>query len=507
MMMTRQALGMFALVLACSMLPELARGFSMGAPDSACASMIPGHGNPPQTELSPYRINLTPLNDTNNRRIINVTLTSDQGVEFAGFLLQARPAAGGNALGSFVVDTAVSKTHTCGSGLRAPEDYTGVLVFNASFVRDYSTFWVGVLSEKFRINPRSDATHPGVETSSRKPTTRLPTTSRTPPPVAPTTPSKLPEKAKLASSIYTECGAVKSCFGFGPPECESTQNCDGLVTYQLRADKYEFELFTSAPRLWVAAALSSDSNMGSDSVMECTYENGQVLLHSSWNEEDKGGNHRIPSAEYLHLTNSSYADSNLYCKFWRDTRSTVEGVEFNLALPYYLLVAGGVDFKTDSVGYHGNSRTVTADKILLADVVQVKAASKILVQLHGAFMLLAWIGTASCGILLARYFKQTWIGSQLCGKDQWFAIVGCASDRQGSARVTAFPMKDMGSSRNPLHGTPDRRPDAPLSTLRRVLLGFYIFGAFGFAIALIVITFLAPIPDTWDEFRNMVGLK
>lgn len=37
-------------------------------------------------------------------------------------------------------------------------------------------------------------------------------------------------------------------------------------------------------------------------------------------------------------------------------------------------------------------------------------------------MLVAWIGAASVGILLARYFKQTWVGSSLCGKDQWFAV-------------------------------------------------------------------------------------
>lgn len=50
-------------------------------------------------------------------------------------------------------------------------------------------------------------------------------------------------------------------------------------------------------------------------------------------------------------------------------------------------------------------------------------ASNLLVRLHGAFMLTAWIGTASIGILLARYFKQTWEGSSLCGKDQWFAVL------------------------------------------------------------------------------------
>ncbi|XP_021941194.1 putative ferric-chelate reductase 1 homolog isoform X2 [Zootermopsis nevadensis] len=36
-------------------------------------------------------------------------------------------------------------------------------------------------------------------------------------------------------------------------------------------------------------------------------------------------------------------------------------------------------------------------------------------------MIGAWIGAAGSGILLARYFKQTWAGSRNCGKDQWFA--------------------------------------------------------------------------------------
>lgn len=59
---------------------------------------------------------------------------------------------------------------------------------------------------------------------------------------------------------------------------------------------------------------------------------------------------------------------------------------------------------------------------LLSDVSEVVAASKILLRLHGALMLAAWIGTASVGILLARYFRQTWVGSQMCGKDLWFAV-------------------------------------------------------------------------------------
>lgn len=37
-------------------------------------------------------------------------------------------------------------------------------------------------------------------------------------------------------------------------------------------------------------------------------------------------------------------------------------------------------------------------------------------------MIGAWIGSASLGIMVARYFKQTWTGSQCCKKDVWFVV-------------------------------------------------------------------------------------
>jgi hypothetical protein len=74
------------------------------------------------------------------------------------------------------------------------------------------------------------------------------------------------------------------------------------------------------------------------------------------------------------------------------------------------------------VGYHDRGRAAAEVSQSLADVSIVSVSSNLLLRLHGAFMIGAWIGAAGIGILLARYFKQTWIGSQLCGKDQWFAV-------------------------------------------------------------------------------------
>ena len=52
----------------------------------------------------------------------------------------------------------------------------------------------------------------------------------------------------------------------------------------------------------------------------------------------------------------------------------------------------------------------------------LEGKSDILLRLHGAFMIGAWIGSASLGMLVARYFKQTWTGSQCCKKDMWFVL-------------------------------------------------------------------------------------
>lgn len=45
-----------------------------------------------------------------------------------------------------------------------------------------------------------------------------------------------------------------------------------------------------------------------------------------------------------------------------------------------------------------------------------------LVKLHGTFMVTAWMLAASCGMLVARYYKLTWVGKQIGGKDLWFAV-------------------------------------------------------------------------------------
>lgn len=74
------------------------------------------------------------------------------------------------------------------------------------------------------------------------------------------------------------------------------------------------------------------------------------------------------------------------------------------------------------IGYHHTTKDSSADALSLTEVGIVGAKSNLLYRLHGAFMLAAWIGCAGTGMLVARYFKKTWVGTQSCGKDIWFAV-------------------------------------------------------------------------------------
>ncbi|XP_037036556.1 putative ferric-chelate reductase 1 homolog [Bradysia coprophila] len=47
---------------------------------------------------------------------------------------------------------------------------------------------------------------------------------------------------------------------------------------------------------------------------------------------------------------------------------------------------------------------------------------KILVRIHGSMMIVAWIGFASVGIIISRYFKTTWVKHKVFGSDLWFFL-------------------------------------------------------------------------------------
>ncbi|XP_050523392.1 putative ferric-chelate reductase 1 homolog [Daktulosphaira vitifoliae] len=228
--------------------------------------------------------------------------------------------------------------------------------------------------------------------------------------------------ARVLDPFYNECGETKNCFGL-PEGCLTTQDCVAVTAVKVDGIRYIFEM-KAKNAAYVAVGLSDDQKMGGDSVIECVHENtgsNQIKAYRSWNIQNQKNNKRVPNQNEITLLNASYVDGTIYCSVFHEAVTTIEGVKFDLIQnKYNLLLAAGTSLKERSVGFHDLAYTSTAEASSLSEIKSLKPSSKILLRLHGTFMVVAWIGAASIGIVVARYYKQTWVESSCCGKDLWF---------------------------------------------------------------------------------------
>ena len=73
-----------------------------------------------------------------------------------------------------------------------------------------------------------------------------------------------------------------------------------------------------------------------------------------------------------------------------------------------LLSIGPFASSSGNLNYH-NDRIVSAKPLNLKKVESVELQGKgWMAQIHGFLMILAWMGSAASGMMLARYFKKTW---------------------------------------------------------------------------------------------------
>jgi len=224
--------------------------------------------------------------------------------------------------------------------------------------------------------------------------------------------------------LYDGCGDTKTCFG-SPENCVSTKSCQSFSAVIVRGERYIFEMRSSSRAAYIALGISDDEKMGKDAVVECVNEAGSVRAYTSATVVGSG-KFDAPrtgiSQNSIKLLEGSLKNGMIYCQVEKDPVTTVNGVTFDLIKnSYFLLLASGSALRPSSVDYHDVVRLASQQALKLSEVTNVTGRSSLLLRLHAAFMITAWIGTASIGILLARYFKQTWVGSSVCSKDVWFA--------------------------------------------------------------------------------------
>lgn len=427
-----------------------------GAPETVCDTMMPYHsGIEPASSVPPFRIEPSAGTIGQGQTLRVDIVGTPEGLSFGGYMIQARnrnppyqilgqfnPSADGsvklmnceNSVNNSATHTNASPKPVISLEWQCPVDFLGQIVFNSTVAQTYDTFWVGIPSKTVQVVKREIAP-PVIGISSTRPPLTITTKNYVP------EPEKEEAPPKVNDPFYNECARSKTCLGY-PNDCIKSKTCVAIAAIIVRGDIYEFELkgFTNTPA-YLALGISDDNKMGDDLVTECIVQNGEVAQYTSLTSgEPNYGTTRIGVPQNTaKIVDKSLIDGKIYCKVQRNIVTTVQGKMFDLMNNQYnIMLALGKSVKDNGAGYHDIGRIVSGQSIVLSEVQDLSGSSTLLLRLHGAFMITAWIGTTSLGILLARYFKQTWVGSTTCGKDQWFAWHRICMVTTWSLTIAAF---------------------------------------------------------------------
>ncbi|KAG0414029.1 hypothetical protein HPB47_008823 [Ixodes persulcatus] len=301
-----------------------------GAPSSQCDSMLPNHaGSTPQESAAPYNVSRELQPD----HTVKVTLTGTN--PFKGFFIQARRADDQEALvpGKFTVsDESVIQTLNCEEKQSSavthldksekseivvfwtpPSDWDGEVVFRATVVQGYMTYWDRVFSSRLHVSGGGEGP-----------------------------PSQEPETPEPPGNRYSGCGRSFGCYGI-PQGCQKKGSCSLLLTHKADRDGVLYEL--SAPStgtdIWIAAGLSDSKAMEHAHVVECHLKGGQTSIRESWNG-DGYENSPVERTSGVDYRKREHADGMLTCSWHRSHLTKIGPQTFNtLKNKYHLLLASG----------------------------------------------------------------------------------------------------------------------------------------------------------------------
>ncbi|KAE8610570.1 hypothetical protein XENTR_v10012171 [Xenopus tropicalis] len=225
--------------------------FPSGQISASCDTMLPQHrGSTPQTTASPYFITVS--NTTfKSGDSITVTIQSNSGNTFKGFLLEALSVGGDTATGTFTITNGDTQGLSCSAGPNSAVSHTsdsskssvttswtapsgaGPVRFRATVLQGFSTFWSGVESQTLMASQISNIT----------------------------------------------CGTGKFCFS-DPANCNPDSSGCLFMSVVPSSNGYVFEMSGPVSTLeYIAVGFSDDQKMGNDDDYICaTNLSGNVQI-------------------------------------------------------------------------------------------------------------------------------------------------------------------------------------------------------------------------------------
>uniref|UniRef100_A0A3Q1HH92 Ferric-chelate reductase 1a n=1 Tax=Anabas testudineus TaxID=64144 RepID=A0A3Q1HH92_ANATE len=396
---------LFFFVSVCYWLPVIC--YANGKVTKACGNMEPHHGVPGQTTQSPYHLaaNTTTFSPGDH---IEVTLSGTS--YFEGFLLQGRDAVNPDSVstvGTFnLTDHKRTQLLTCNNQQCVKNCSVALFIldissevylhfFRVTVVAHYNVFWVklpGPIVYKHGVTPRP------------------PHSTTTPPPDPTTTPSILP-----GPFVSDGCGQSKSCL-LDPPGCDPKEDVDcfflSFVTFEL----------SGPAEGYVGFALSWDTWMGNDDVYMCVKDGNRVSVSAAF----LSGRTSPEDQTQAGLSSMSWrlADGVIQCRFSRPVKlSNQEPGRYDLDQKYFLFLASG-NALYGRVWKHNRQPLISTHRKNITGPPEILRGSRgpMIMKMHGALMLLAWMLTGSIGTIIASFYKPDWPNQTLLGQKVWFQV-------------------------------------------------------------------------------------
>ncbi|XP_070194189.1 serine-rich adhesin for platelets-like isoform X2 [Littorina saxatilis] len=331
-----------------------------GAPVGACSTLTPGHPRTtPATTASPFSISFTPATFTPGGSAVTVTIATTDAAQnsFQGFLLTTQSTSDGSVklgtfalingskfvcdpLGSAVTHTSAIEKISMEFKWTPPTTSQGHVRFRATFLKDYSTYWVDVRAGSLLLD--STLPTPGPTTAG---TTQAAVT--TPAPVAPT--------GRLTNDAG--CGSAKGCYS----KCSGT-DCDFVMTWEQGTSDSNVRMTLSgivggSQGSYIALGLSKDDKMSDDSVMYCIKEGVYNAYNNDGSKFSQTLTNNNEQAGLSDIT-ATLKDGVLTCSFLRDTAASSNGQQFALDQNYTLFFATG-SATPDNIGKHSQAPLIS----------------------------------------------------------------------------------------------------------------------------------------------------
>nr|XP_046155407.1 putative ferric-chelate reductase 1 [Oncorhynchus gorbuscha] len=415
-------------LLACVL--RAVRCYSSGKVTGACDNMIPQHKKGAQQSPAPFSVTTDRFSFKGGDEIIVRLLAAS--TPFTGFILQAREVGGSSPLGSFTVTSGEAQPLTC-NGLpnsaishtsnslkssiqgiwRAPTSGNlNSIQFSASFVKDYSTFWVEVRSSPVTYN---------IATASPASSTSVTSTAFS---------------SSEVSNSSTGCDSTKVCFS-QPLNCDPgvSPDCYFLSAMTSLGDTAIQLEMTGPSDGYIAIGFSDDQRMGNDDIYICGRDSGGLIqLQHAFSTGKK-------TPEILPLGNvsdvkSSVNNSIISCSFTTRNPISTQRSGGSSSL-YYLMIVHGPS-NNGIIGRH--TGTFISDTKVDISSPQIVTSEKEppIIKAHGSLMLIAWMTTGSLGMIIARYLKGVAKGKHYFGKDVWFLVHVFLMTLTVAATIIAF---------------------------------------------------------------------